>query len=131
MSLWKFENFEAEIDLTDVDVAERLESAQERLGIEFKKVPADGKTSEIFKAQIQCFTVYFDTIFGDGTMEKILQGKRSLGKCLEAADSFYAFVETEDKSVSGRYDKYRVQNRGNRQQRRNQKYHKNQNYGRR
>ena len=106
MSLWKFENFEAEIDLTDVDVAERLESAQ-------------------------CFTVYFDTIFGDGTMEKILQGKRSLGKCLEAADSFYAFVETEDKSVSGRYDKYRVQNRGNRQQRRNQKYHKNQNYGRR
>ena len=125
MSLWKFEDFEAEIDLTDVDVVETLELAQEKISDEFKKVPADGKTSEIYKAQIRCFTVFFDTIFGDGTTEKIMQGKRSLGKCLEAADSFYSFVGAENKNIGEAYDKYRVQNRGNRQQRRCQKYHKN------
>ena len=125
MSLWKFEDFEAEIDLTDVDVVETLELAQEKISDEFKKVPADGKASEICKAQIRCFTVFFDTIFGDGTTEKIMQGKRSLGKCLEAADSFYSFVGAENKNIGEAYDKYRVQNRGNRQQRRYQKYHKN------
>lgn len=125
MSLWKFEDFEAEIDLTDVDVVETLELAQEKISDEFKKVPADGKTSEIYKSQIRCFTVFFDTIFGDGTTEKIMQGKRNLGKCLEAADSFYSFVGAENKNIGEAYDKYRVQNRGNRQQRRYQKYHKN------
>lgn len=124
MSLWKFEDFEAEIDLTDVDVAETLELAHEKMNDEFKKVPADGKTSEIYKAQIRCFTVFFDTIFGDGATEQIMKGKRSLGKCLEAADSFYSFIRAEDEKFGEAYDKYRVQNHGNRQQRRYQKYQK-------
>lgn len=134
MSLWEFGEFETDIDLTDVDTSEALDNAYEKITEEFQKVPSEGKTSEILKQQIKCFSVFFDTLFGEGTSEKISGGKKSLGIYIEAADSFYAFIEKENQKfgeIYSKYDKYRVQNSGNRQQRRNQKYRNKNKYGRR
>lgn len=43
MSLWKFNDFEQELDFTDVDFIERIESAQEHMKGDLRDLPKEGK----------------------------------------------------------------------------------------
>ena len=63
MSLWKFGNFEAEVDFTDADFLDVLEEAKAEMFEAGKKVPITGKQSDIIRAQCACFYVFFDTLF--------------------------------------------------------------------
>lgn len=116
MSLFKFGDFETEVDFTDVDFLTDLEYAQEKLEEDVSKVPMTGKTAEIFKAQCQCYFNFFDTLFGVGTHEAMFQGRTSYKLCLEAGEKL---SECENKQVENffdKYDQYNVQQHGNRQQ---------------
>ena len=64
MSLFKFGDFEAEVDFTDADFLTDLEYAQEKLSEDVAKVPKTGKTAELFRAQCQCYFNFFDYLFG-------------------------------------------------------------------
>lgn len=87
MSLWKFGDFEADVDFTDADFLDVLEEAKAEMFEAGKKVPITGKQSDIIRAQCTCFYVFFDTLFGDGAGERILCGKNSIKLCTEAAES--------------------------------------------
>ena len=91
MSLWKFGNFEAEVDFTDADFLDVLEEAKAEMFEAGKKVPITGKQSDIIRAQCACFYVFFDTLFGEGAGERILCGKNSIKLCNEAAESLLDF----------------------------------------
>ena len=54
MSLWKFGNFEAEVDFTDADFLDVLEEAKAEMFEAGKKVPITGKQSDIIRAQCAC-----------------------------------------------------------------------------
>ena len=97
MSLWKFGNFEAEVDFTDADFLDVLEEAKAEMFEAGKKVPITGKQSDIIRAQCACFYVFFDTLFGDGAGERILCGKNSIKLCTEAAESLLDFETAETK----------------------------------
>ena len=60
----------------------------------------------------------FDTIFGDGAAERIFCGRNSINLCNEAAESLLAFEAEATKAMEEKYQKYEVQQHGNRQQRR-------------
>ena len=62
MSLWKFGDFEAEVDFTDADFLDVLEEAKAEMFEAGKKVPITGKQSDIIRAQCACFYVFFDTL---------------------------------------------------------------------
>ena len=140
MSLWKFGDFEAEVDFTDADFLDAIEDAKAAMYEEQKNVPVVGKNSDIIRAQCACFYVFFDTLFGEGAGERILRGKNSVMLCNEAAESLLAFEDAETKAFESKYGKYEpnrnapqqfpqsYQN-GNRQQRRSQQ-RKNKNYNR-
>ena len=51
MSLWKFGDFEAEVDFTDADFLDVLEEAKAEMFEAGKKVPITGKQSDIIRAQ--------------------------------------------------------------------------------
>lgn len=123
MSLWKFGNFEKEIDFTDADFLDVLDDAKVNMAEELKKVPKVGKNSDIIRAQVQCYRTFFDTLFGAGAGEAVFEGKTSLEVCLRAASSLVAFEDSESQRIDSQYRKYYVQNHGNREQRR--KYNKN------
>lgn len=127
MSLWKFGNFEAEADFTDADFLENLDNAKAALDKQLKLVPKVGSGAEIVRAQVECFYTFFDVLFWDGAGDEIFDGKHSLKLCVEAADSLHAFEERERESLTSGYEKYRIQNHGNRQQRRT--YQNNQKHG--
>lgn len=123
MSLWKFGNFEKEIDFTDADFLDALVAAKASMAEELRKVPKVGKNSDIIRAQVQCYRTFFDTLFGAGAGEAVFEGKTSLEVCLRAASSLVAFEDRESQRIDSQYRKYYVQNHGNREQRR--KYNKN------
>lgn len=123
MSIWKFGNFEKEIDFTDADFLDALDAAKASMAEELKKVPKVGKNSDIIRAQVQCYRTFFDTLFGKGAGEAVFEGKTSLEVCLRAASSLVAFEDNESQRIDSQYSKYYVQNHGNREQRR--RYNKN------
>ena len=69
MSLWKFGNFEAEVDFTDADFLDTLDEAKEVMWEQQKAVPVVGKNADIIRAQCACYYAFFDTLFGDGAGE--------------------------------------------------------------
>ena len=123
MSLWKFGNFEAEVDFTDADFLDSLDDAKKALDKKLKEVPKVGKNSDIVRAQCDCFYTFFDVLFYDGAGAEIFDGRKSLTLCLEAAESIRAFENAESQHIEQTYGKYQVQNHGNRQQRRQQQKH--------
>lgn len=123
MSLWKFGDFEAEIDFTDADFLDRLENAQKKLKEEAEELPKTGRNSEIVRAQNACYDRFFDRILGQGASRKMFSGS-SLSKRLDAADALKAFENKQSEGFNSRMDQYRVNRRGNRAQRRDyQKKH--------
>lgn len=132
MSLWKFGDFEAEVDFTDADFLDVLDEAKAAMFDANKKVPITGKQSDIIRAQCACFYAFFDTLFGEGAVERIFRGKNSIKLCDEATESLLDFETAETKELNDKYNKYapsqnatsqfphpQPQPSGNRQQRRN------------
>ena len=100
MSLFKFGDFEAEVDFTDADFLTDLEYAQEKLSEDVAKVPKTGKTAELFRAQCQCYFNFFDYLFGEGTHEAMFQGRTSYALCIEAGEKL---SECEKAVIPGFY----------------------------
>ena len=57
MSLWKFGDFETDVDFTDADFLDAIEDAKAAMHEEQKNVPVVGKNSDIIRAQCACFYV--------------------------------------------------------------------------
>jgi len=66
MSLFRYGEFETELDFTDVDTLESIEDAYEKLQEDVKNLPKTGRTSEIIKAQIAVYDEFFDSFMGMG-----------------------------------------------------------------
>ena len=66
MSLWKFGDFEADVDFTDADFLDAIDEAKAAMHEAEQNVPVVGKNSDIIRAQCACFYVFFDTLFGEG-----------------------------------------------------------------
>ena len=119
MSLFKYGNLEAEIDFTDADFLDRIDEAKQNLKEDMKGIPKTGKAADIVRAQCQCFFNFFDYILGEGTHEEMFQGRTSLNMCIDASDMIAKLEEEEVDKLNKKYDKYTVQQHGNRQQKRN------------
>lgn len=92
---WKYNGFEVEFDITDVDTAEKYESTFAVMGEKEKALPKAGKQSELLKAQFGWFMETFDMLFGGGAGNKICGGKKSIYVCMDAYENFLAFVKAQ------------------------------------
>ena len=93
MSLWKFNDFEREVDFTDADFLDRLEDAKKNMNDQLRLVPKTGKNSDIIRSQVACYRVFYDTLFGEGAGDAIMGGKTSLNICLEATAVSYTHLD--------------------------------------
>lgn len=98
-TIWNFNGVEFEFDVTDVDVAEKYEETFAVMGEKEKKLPKEGKQSELLKAQFEWFIETFDRLFGDGAGIKICGGKKSISVCMDAYMSFLAFVKAQKVAI--------------------------------
>ena len=119
MSLWKFNGFEAEVDFTDADFMERLETHYATFKAEYNNVKKVGTQSEIIRAYCKTCFDFFDRLFGDGAHEKMFGNRVSMDLCLNAMNRFADMEEQQ----SQRYQKFIVHNGRNRENRRYDQKH--------
>lgn len=134
MSLFKFGQLEAEVDFTDVDFLEAIEEAKKVLAKDVNGVPKVGRDVDIIRAQCQCYFNFYDNIFGEGAHDAMFEGRTSLKLCIEAAGELSRIQDVTGAEFDAMYEKYNVQQHGNRQQKRyykkQQGKNKKQNYSR-
>lgn len=118
MSQWKFGNFETEIDFTDIDFLGRIDEGKQLMQEAEQNVLKVGKNSDIIRSHCEVFYTFFDYVFGRDAREAMFEGKTSLMLCVKASESLSEFEKQEANRIDSMYGKYKVQNHGNRQQRR-------------
>lgn len=110
----KFDDF----DIMDADVAILAETEMKKLAE--TKVPEGSSWADIITIQCDCTFKFFDTVFGDGSADKIFKGKKNLRLCLDCIEEFKKEFEREVKietnnvkSKLGMYSANRAQRRKN------------------
>nr|DAG81550.1 MAG TPA: tail assembly chaperone [Caudoviricetes sp.] len=121
MSQWKWNDVELEIDMDDVEFLERYEKVFESIEPREKNLEKVGKISEITREYCLLFYDIFDGIFGEGTSEKLFDGKMNLRVCEECYDSFISVCEKEINAVNKRRNSVVSKYTPNRAQRRAKK----------
>lgn len=111
MSLWKINDVELEVDMGDAEFLARYESAFEKMGEAEKELQKIGKYSEIAKKYCEMFYKLFDDIFGEGTGERIFNGKKNCSVCEDVYDQFISHCAAEvrriDTARQNRMNKYK------------------------
>lgn len=120
MSLWKFGNFEADVDFTDVDFLDAIERAYDILEEDAKSLPVDGRPSAIARAQIECYDRFFENIFGEGVCNQMFDSM-SLERRLDAVEQLAKFREKEDSRFNDRVSGYTVKKPNRAERRASQK----------
>ena len=114
MIVWKFGDFETQIDFTDADFMRKMNDAYQNLLEESKRVPKTGMIYDIMEAQCTIYDNFFNYIFGPGTSEKMYGKSKSVALRLQSADSLNEIREHQDKEMVQMYMKYLPQNRAQR-----------------
>lgn len=108
--IWKIKDLNLELDLEDYDTAVNYQKAFENMSQEEKKLRKDGNVSEFIKGYCMIFYNFFDYLFGDGTGNKLFEGRYNARVCDEIYDSFLNFVSTQKLQAAERkkniYSKY-------------------------
>lgn len=98
MAKFKFGKFETEIDGTDVDFTEEYDAAltvyRETVGALEQNPPA--AKSEQLAALCNVFFVFFDSLFGDDTHEKMFGQRRSVAVCADAFMKLTDCIENDN-----------------------------------
>lgn len=92
---WEINGNTFDLDLQDVETAEKYEQAFENMGINEKNIPKNGKNSEIIKGYYNMFVILYDDLFGVGAGVKILGEKANSRTCDEVYENFLNFVRAQ------------------------------------
>lgn len=100
MSQWRIrEGVEFEIMMDDVEFQEKYEKAFRNMGESEKALQKVGSMSEITRGYCQMFYKLYDDIFGEGSGEKIFEGKMNVTLCNKVYDSFIEHCQAESKRI--------------------------------
>jgi hypothetical protein len=115
---WEINGHSFELDLNDLETAERYEKAFAEMGEREKTVPRAGKVSETIKSYYEMFVFLYDALFGEGSGVKIVGEKANSRVCNEVYDNFLNFVADQKKAslnlqnnIISRYSPNRAQRR--------------------
>lgn len=107
---WEINGVKLPFDFDDMDTMERYKKALVQMNKDAKTVIVEGDRAEIIKSHYDIFSKVYDTIFGEGTSDKIFKGKVNLRQCFETYDNFVEFVKQcrnrSDNAYSQRMQKY-------------------------
>ncbi len=112
----KINNVELQdIDILDLEIAEKWEDALERVE-EVAKSIEGMKISETIRIQCNAIFEVFNTLFGEGTDKKIFGDRVNLMMCLKAFEELVLYIneqKTEVEKIASKYSSNRVKRRSN------------------
>ena len=112
-TVWEYNGNQFELDLTDLEFAERYEAALANLQEREKARSKDGSMSTRIREYDGMIRGLFDDIFGEGAGDAVLGEKISTKNCDIAFDSLLEFVINQQEennrtteALVSKYDKY-------------------------
>lgn len=121
MAIFKFGNFETEIDTSDFDFMQKYEEAEKRAQEEERDAKKDGAYSEIIEGQYSVIFSFFDSVFGAGTSEMMFEGKKNIRLCNRAIGEFNDAVFSDASALADEISATATKYTGSREQRRRTK----------
>lgn len=107
---WEINGVKLPFDFDDMETMERYKKALAQMNKDAETVIVEGDRAEIIKSHYDIFSKVYDTVFGEGTSEKIFKGKVNLRQCFETYDNFVEFVKQcrnrSDNAYNQRMQKY-------------------------
>lgn len=106
MSIWKFNNFETDIDVTDADFIEKLEKS----GIYDvdDNFDAEGKElSVLFREKCKLIDDILINIFGEHCINDLFNGKQSFKQHTDCLYSLMEFISNENTKLENEIEKKR------------------------
>lgn len=119
--LFKFGNFECEIDTSDCGFMELFETKSLELAEASEKTQKDGKRSDVIKAMSALSFSYFDALFGEGTAALMFGDKVNLRLCDAAMFALCDAIMEDQKAYNNEVKASLASRQGNRAQRRQKK----------
>lgn len=92
---WEYNGVTLEVDLQDLEFAEKYEAAFLRMEEDEKSVRKAGKTSEIIREYSEMYYRLFDGIYGQGTADKLFSGRKNVRMCDEAYAAFIGAAKSD------------------------------------
>ena len=105
----KINGVELEVNFLDADFMEKLENCCKKVNDQAEKSKKELKDltySQQIKAECKIIKDFFDDLFGEGTYEKIFQGKNDLMLCLSAFQELVEEKVKAQKNVNNLFSKY-------------------------
>lgn len=105
-----------ELDIYDLEVAEKYDKAFNKVVNEMQKLGAVAEPDRIGTIKATCEAVFncFNEIFGEGTDKKVFGDKVNLFICLKAFEDLTANIKEQDKklvNITNKYTSNRAQRR--------------------
>lgn len=121
MAVFKFGDFEADIDASDYEFMRKYEEMVEKVHDSEKKSKKDGMYSEAIEEQCSIIFSFFDGIFGAGTAELMFGDTKKVRLCNEAIGIFNDAVFSDASALVDEINETVAKYSGNRAQRRKTK----------
>ena len=99
---------EFDIDFTDAEILERIENGSKEIyqKAEELKGNKDLSPAEGIRQECKILKDFLDYVLGDGTSEKLFQGKDSLNQCLKAYEDIINARKTHYEEIQAKVSKY-------------------------
>lgn len=127
--IWKINGLELELDLEDADVFEKTMKAFEQMDEDWKNIDKVGSVPDYIRQYCGAYYKMYDSVFGEGTGEKIFNGKNNARICDEVWDDFLEWMQVAVKKanakrtqLSNKYIPNREQNRNQRRKKRKKNF---------
>lgn len=122
----KLNGVEFDLDLMDLDTAEKIERETKKVSIEAEKARGKSRSESI---KIQCYAIFncIDNIFGKESHKKIFRDKVNLRDCLRVFEQLILEMQKQDNEDSKEFSQIASKYSPNRAQRRVNKNKKNNN----
>lgn len=118
----KLKNIEVKFDFLDADDIERFEKAAKKVTEKCKEKEEEKLSmSEAIKEECMIIENFFDEVFGEGTSQKLFEGRKNLTEHIEIFKEIIKAKQEKQADLQETFNRYKP----NRQQRRYEKYHGN------
>ena len=99
---------EFDVDFTDADMIERVESEREKILEKCKELENNKNISSAEGIRQECKVLkeFLDCVFGEGTSKEAFGDKDSLRDCIKAYEDTFKEMEKQQNYISNVFDKY-------------------------
>lgn len=112
---------EFELDTMDLEVSEKIDSELKKFGEKVNSIGNTATRTGVIKGFVLATSNFFDSVLGNGSAEKIFNGKKNFNLAIHCMDQFVEEIDKNDKAAASEMEVINKKYSPNRAKRRSKK----------